>query len=198
MLFPPRCLGVSRWPVWRPVERLSAAGEGLFTDGGGRLQPLFSRNRSFCSSHDGSCLKTVRCPGNSFAGTLCHLAKNKGPEADFGPPQRFRPLDDSESARSRARNRMNQVKKISDTEKADSHQCDAHPEADRFESRRVVTTGIISPSRVCGLVKEFPARNGYAVLAPHAKRRRPLCAVRRGRGRWNASFSESRAAPAAR
>ena len=32
---------VAVWPVWRPVERLSAAGEGVFTDWAGGLQGLF-------------------------------------------------------------------------------------------------------------------------------------------------------------
>ena len=34
-------------PVWRPVERLSAAGEGVFTDWAGGPQGLFSRKMTF-------------------------------------------------------------------------------------------------------------------------------------------------------
>lgn len=85
-------------------------------------------------------------------------------------------------------------KKFPDTEKADSHQCDAHREADRFESRHVVTTGIISPSRVCGLVKEFPARNGYAVLASRQTQTTSLCGQERARAVERLVFGIARSA----
>ncbi|MCA0961233.1 hypothetical protein, partial [Salipiger bermudensis] len=36
-----------RRPVWRPVVRLSAAGEGAFTDSAGNPQALFSNKSDF-------------------------------------------------------------------------------------------------------------------------------------------------------
>ena len=38
---------VAVWPVWRPVVRLSAAGEGVFTYSRGNPQPLFLRKAVF-------------------------------------------------------------------------------------------------------------------------------------------------------
>ena len=40
---------VAVWPVWRPVVRLSAACEGVFTSNYQTLQPLFSGNVIFFS-----------------------------------------------------------------------------------------------------------------------------------------------------
>ncbi|MEQ9258486.1 MAG: hypothetical protein RIG84_05260 [Roseovarius sp.] len=42
---------VAVWPVWRSVVRLSAAGEGVFTDCGWHSQALFSRNVMFFSKN---------------------------------------------------------------------------------------------------------------------------------------------------
>ena len=38
---------VAVWPVWRPVVRLSAAGEGVFTVSRPNPQPLFFRKADF-------------------------------------------------------------------------------------------------------------------------------------------------------
>ena len=40
-----------RGSVWRPVVRLSAAGEGVFTSGGLSPQELFSRKSYFFAEH---------------------------------------------------------------------------------------------------------------------------------------------------